>query len=149
MNTKFRKYRISDSDIVSELIHEFYKEYSDCKPMLPQKIARTFDSLTKHPDRGTIMVFENDGQVIGYSILVNYWSNEFGGNIINIDEVYVKKDFRSQGIARAFIKYLLDRNIGKAVALQLEVTPNNIMACNLYKSIGFKLCENRIYYLKI
>lgn len=149
MDIKYRKFKNSDSKIVAELIQNLYLEDPSEKPMLIQKIQNTFNSLTKHPDRGTIMVLENEGEIIGYAILINFWSNEFGGNIVNIDEIYIKKEFRSQGIGTNFIKYLAENKFGNSVSLQLEVTVRNTKARKLYESLGFKLHKNNIYDLEL
>lgn len=49
------------------------------------KIEKTFTALLLEPSRRTIMVFEAAHEIVGYSILINFWSNEFGGNILIID----------------------------------------------------------------
>ena len=110
--------------------------------MSVQKIQSTFDSLTKYPDRGSIVVFEYEKEVVGYALLINFWSNEFGGNILNIDELYIKKEWRSQGVGTGFIKYLMSSKPAGAIALQLEVTPGNHKARKLYTKLGFKPRKN-------
>ena len=149
MDIKYRKFKTSDRKIVAELIQNLYREDPDGKPMSPQKIQNTFDSLKDDSDRGTIIVFEHESAIIGYAILINFWSNEFGGNILNIDELYIKKKFRSQGIGTKFIKYLAENKFGDSVALQLEVTSGNAKARKLYESLGFKLHENDTYDLEL
>lgn len=61
------------------------------------------------------------------------------GNIIDIDELYIKKKFHSQGIGTNFIKYLAENKFGTSVAPQLKVTSENTKARKLYESLGFKL----------
>lgn len=147
MEIKYRRFKASDSKVVAGLIQNLYREDSDGKPTSPQKIQNTFDSLIKHPDRGAIMVLEHQKGIIGYAILINFWSNEFGGNIIDIDELYIKEGFRSQGIGTNFIKHLAENKFGNSVALRLEVTPGNKKARKLYESLGFKLHKNNTYDL--
>lgn len=142
MNIKYRQFRPSDGEVVAELIQDLYQQDPSDRPMLPQKITATFDSLTSHPDRGCILVIEHENEIAGYSIIINFWSNEFGGNVSFIDELYIKKEFRAKGIGTDFIKYLAENKFGNAVALRLEVTPQNKKARKLYESIGFKLHKN-------
>jgi len=142
MDIKYRQFKIQDSEVVAELIQDLYREDPSDRPMLPQKIAKTFDSLTRHPELGCIMIFEYENEIVGYSIIINFWSNEFGGNIGFIDELYVKKEFRCKSIGTNFIKYLAENKFGGAVALRLEVTPDNKKARKLYESIGFKPHKN-------
>jgi ribosomal protein S18 acetylase RimI-like enzyme len=147
MEVQYRKFQTSDSNIVTGLIQSLYREDPSDKPMSPNKIQDTFDALTNHPDRGTIILFDLNGEVIGYSILINFWSNEFGGNILTIDELYIKKAFRSQGIGTRFIQYLAETRFGNSVVIQLEVTPDNVKARKLYESLGFRLHKNSMFDL--
>ena len=78
---------------------------------------------------------------IGYAVLIPYWSNEYGGDVLHIDELYVKPDYRGRGIATRFIKQILGSKHG-AVAFQLEVTPTNTRAENYYRKLGFRKSKN-------
>ena len=79
MNITYRQFRTSDKKTVVELIKSLYREDPEGKPVFDEKINKTFNQLTKHPDKGTIMIVEVDSKIIGYSILINFWSNEYGG----------------------------------------------------------------------
>lgn len=147
MYITYRNFNPSDSQILIELILNLYVEDPGARPMTAQNIQRTLDFLFEHPNRGTIMLIENEGEIIGYSTLINFWSNEYGGNIVIIDELFIKKEFRSQGIGAEFLRYLVNRKFADAVALQLEVTTNNLKARKLYESLGFKLHKNHFYNL--
>ncbi len=142
MSVKYRRFKTEDGAAVAELIRSLYREDPSDRPMLPEKISGTFDSLANHPDRGCIIVLESETGIVGYSIVINFWSNEYGGNVSFIDELYIKKEFRGGGIGTNFIKYLAESKFGNAVALRLEVTPNNKKARKLYESLGFKLHKN-------
>lgn len=149
MNIRYRPFNASDSEEVALFIQDLYREDPGNRPVSPQKIQKTFDSLTEHPDRGSIVVIERGGERAGYAILVNFWSNEFGGNIVDIDELYVKKEFRSQGIATGFIRYLAENRPGDSVALRLEVTPANNRARQLYEKLGFKRIRNDTLHMEL
>jgi len=149
MNVVYREFKSADGDTVAELIKSLYREDPEGKPMTDEKIRKTIDELTRHPDKGTILVLDLDGEIIGYAILLNIWSNEFGGNIVNIDELYVKEEFRRKGIATNFIKHLATSKFGNAVALSIETTPGNKKARALYEKIGFKQNKNDLLILDI
>ena len=129
------------------MILGLYSEDPSDKIVDQKKIDKTFQALLEEPTRGSIIVFEQGAEIVGYSILVNFWSNEFGGNILIIDELFVRKEFRSRGIASQFIAYLKQIQFGDSVALQLEVTPDNYRALALYTSLGFKRHKNNYYDL--
>lgn len=149
MEIKYRQFKTSDWKVVTELMQNLSKEDFTGSVISVENIQKTLDTLTKHPERGTILLLENKKEAIGYAILINFWSNEFGGNILNIDELYIKKEFRSQGIGTNFIKYLAENKFGNSVFLQLEITPGNKRAKKLYKSLGFKLHEYETLKLKL
>jgi GNAT superfamily N-acetyltransferase len=78
-----------------------------------------------------------DETLCGYALLIPYWSNEFGGMILVVDELLVERPLRGQGIARSFFAFIEHDRPFDAVALALEVTPENAPARKLYTSMGF------------
>lgn len=149
MKPTYRPFKKSDESAISELIFNLYEEDPNYKKVSPEKIKKTFEMLRTQPERGNILVMELKQEIIGYAILINYWSNEFGGNILNIDELFIKKEYRAQGIGTDFIKYLAQSKFGESVALELEVTPENTPALRLYKRLGFKVYKNQILDLEL
>ncbi len=129
---------MSDAHNVSGMIKGLYSEDPSGKTMTDEKIQSTFAQFEDHPDKGTIMVFEKDGRTVGYAILVNYWSNEYGGSILFLDELYVVPSERGSGIGSEFIGYLKEKRLCGSVAILLEVHPDNINANNFYKREGFR-----------
>ena len=142
MKINYRPFKDSDKEIISGLIQDLYKEDNSIRPMSEEKIRRTFAEFESNPGKGSIVIIEKDNNIAGYSILINFWSNEFGGNILFVDELYIKKEFRGQSIATDFIRYLSENRSEETVALQLQVTPENIKARRLYERLGFKLHKN-------
>ncbi len=140
MNIHFRLCAPADRPTVSEFILQLYREDLDptSQPMTQAKIERTFDWLDAHPGAGTVMVFEQDAKLVGYAILINFWSNEYSGNALTIDELFVAPAFRSKGIATEFIEYLAREHYADAVEIQLEVAPRNTRARALYERLGFR-----------
>lgn len=137
-NIRYRKIKASEKKIVTGLIKDFYKEIPGIRGITDEKIKKTFSAFAKDPGKGQIVVIEKDKTIAGYAVLANFWSNEWGGNVLFLDEIYLKPDFRGQGIGRGFINYLIKKKYNRATAIQLEVAPTNKQAKALYKSIGFK-----------
>ena len=103
----------------------------------PEKFPATIDRFLAEPSRGRVLLFMRDDAVAGYALLIPYWSNEFGGIVVLIDELLVEKEFRGQGIARSFFTFIEHDRPFDAVALALEVSPKNERARALYESMGF------------
>jgi len=126
------------ADQVLRMMRELYATDAPDLHVDPGKFPRTIDRLLAEPSRGCILLFMRDGVLAGYALLIPYWSNEFGGIVLLVDELLVESAFRGQGIARAFFAFIdVDRPFD-AVALALEVSPKNNAARSLYESMGFE-----------
>ncbi len=130
-----------DQAEVRAMIHELNLEDPEGLPASDEKIQRTFEHLEKHPDQASIRVITVEGEIVGYSILINFWSNEYGGIILDIDELFIKKEFRGKGLATAFIEDLKSTGFNGCVALSLGTYPGNEKARALYTRLGFKSPE--------
>ena len=66
-------------------------------------------------------------------------SMEFGSALGVIDDLFVRPEFRRQGIASALLADLLAACTSLDVAaVQVEVDPDNVAAAKLYAAIGLK-----------
>ncbi len=149
MKISYRAFENSDGETVAGLIKKLYEEIPSEKSMTLEKIQRTFAAFSKNPSLGEIKLLEKKGEIFGYAILVNFWSNEFGGNILIIDEIYIKEEFRSLGIASDFINHLAKKRHNHSVAIQLEVSPENVKASELYRKLGFEPHKNNMLDLDL
>ena len=142
METKFRPLKPTDYSELKRMIHALYVEDPVNEPITDEKIRKTVTELRNKPCKGKIIIFEKDNVTIGYSILIFYWSNEFGGDILHIDELYVKPEHRERGAASCFFKHIAQTYADKIVAARLEVSPSNTRAMNYYQKLGFKKARN-------
>lgn len=110
-------------------------------PVDETRFPLTIDFYLANPSRGRIILFEEGISLRGYALLVPFWSNEFGGHVVVVDELFVTPEARNRGIARNFFRFLGKQRPFDAVALALEVNPGNTGALRLYQSLGFS-CRN-------
>lgn len=149
----YRPMDASEQELVRTMIKAFYQNAeTDVVPdgdsgMNDEKITRTFRQFQAWPQTGTILVIENQAGIIGYSILVNFWSNEYGGTILVIDELYVSEPFRGKGVGSAFLKHLIRSRYNHWVGLKLEVLPYNTDALRLYEKLGFRKSDRSYLFL--
>ena len=139
----FRPYETSDKTALGSMILNLYADDPSVHVMSLEKANLTIETLSRHPSKGQIIVFEQGGEVVGYAILIFYWSNERGGDVVMIDELFVRTEYRSQGVGGHFFDFLFQHYQDKATAFQLEVTPNNDRAYRFYNGLGFELAKNR------
>jgi len=126
------------ADQVRRLMHELYSADAPDLGVDPAHFPATIDRLLLEPSRGRILLFMREGALAGYALLVPYWSNEFGGDVLLVDEILVEKAYRGQGIARAFFAFVAETLPFNAVAMALEVSPKNGRARALYEEMGFQ-----------
>ncbi len=142
MPISFRPYEVKDHAILSQYIFNLYLEDAGGQTMNQKKIDQTIAALATRPDLGRFVLFDFLKKTVGYALLINYWSNEYGGVICHIDEIYVNKKVRGKGIATSFVRYLQQQK-DQYVGLELEVMPANNRALQLYHKLGFKPGRNR------
>lgn len=142
----FRAAQLRDLAAITPMALAFYAEETYDAPMTAAKISRTLQELSEHPAKGQVWVFDGENTVIGYAIIIHYWSNEYGGNIAVIDEIYTLPEWRRRGIARDFIEFIATLPALDAVALMLEVVPTHQGAMAYYQRLGFEPDSNRHFF---
>ncbi len=140
-----------EDDAIIELCVALYEEDPASEPVPREHHVRTLSRLRAETVRGRVSVLEIDSALCGYAILISYWSNELGGEICTIDEVYVIASQRNRGHTSALIESIA-RGDGpwpsRPVALELEVTPDNARARALYERLGFAQKRNTTMRMK-
>ncbi len=129
-------------DSLFEMIFHFYKEYEPNHIISKESINDTIIHLTHHPENGSIQaIYDNENTLCGYTILIKYWSNEYQGYLLYIDELYIIPAKRSLGYGRAAIS-AVEKSSHGIKALMLEVSPKNTRAQSLYETLGFEANKN-------
>jgi ribosomal protein S18 acetylase RimI-like enzyme len=137
----FELYQEPDFEELATMIFALYTEDPEGERLTLEKIRLTVTEAEKHKDKLAIWIFRRKGIVAGYGILNFFWSNEYGGDIVNIDEIYVKSEARGLGIATMFIESL-SLMYPKGCALKLEASHSNMNAIKFYRQIGFEEAPN-------
>jgi GNAT superfamily N-acetyltransferase len=141
-----------DDEVVVAMCDALNREDPGPMPVAPEQTRRTLTVLRREPSRGLAVVAELDGQVIGYAFLIAFWSNELGGEVCEIDEIYVLPEQRGNGYGRSLFESLARGELwpNAPVALALGTTPDNERARRLYERMGFRAVGvsmvRRLYY---
>ena len=80
-------------------------------------------------------VFEENGEILGYGMIAKSFSTEFGKPCIWVEDLYLKPEYRGQGIGSKFFKYL-EQNYTDCI-FRLEVEEENERAIHVYEKNGF------------
>lgn len=137
-----------DSAAIIDLCAKLYAEDPGENRYTPAPIIlATLSELLSNPPRGRAVVLEQDEVICGYALLITFWSNEYGGEVVVVDELYVLPAFRQRGYASQLFAILRtpDNPLwpNRPGAIFLEVSPTNTRAMAFYSKLGFKLQSNR------
>lgn len=127
------------------MCRELNREDPGPDPVPDDNVRRTLSALRAEPIRGCAVVLEIEGKVEGYALLISFWSNELGGQVCNIDELYVRPLVRRRGYATKLVRDLVQGSPlwpRERVVVELEVTPQNEQARALYFRLGFQAVKN-------
>jgi ribosomal protein S18 acetylase RimI-like enzyme len=127
----------ADDDAVVSLCLALNVEDPGPAPVSEDQVRRSLSELRSRPLRGKASVLEVGGLVQGYALLIAFWSNELGGDVCVIDEIYVAPDFRGRGYVTALFEALQDVWGRPIVAAALETSPGNVRADAFYRRLGF------------
>jgi|SRR5271170_1136412 len=122
----------SDDQTIVSMCLELNSEDPGPTPVPPEQVQRTLSTLREQPHRGRAVVCIKDRRVVGYALLISFWSNE----------LYVAPQYRRSGLATNLLQRLAEGGQSlwpaKPVALALEVAPQNHRAMALYRRLGFR-----------
>lgn len=128
-----------DDDVLVELCRRLYLEDPSSLLGAARPMRETLAILRREPWRGLAVALVAGPQVVGYALVIAYWSNEFGGEVCAVDELYVTPEFRGHGHGTALFEAIERGDIWPApvVAIAVGTTSDNARARRLYERLGF------------
>lgn len=136
-----RKINKEDEKEFFDMVCTFYSSDAVTHNINIENVRKTFDNAVLELDESLIVhIIEKDDRICGYSILAVYWSNEAGGKTVQIEEIFIKNEFRGKGLAKDYFNFLFEK-FDFARRFRLEATSVNLKAINFYKSLGFKALD--------
>jgi GNAT superfamily N-acetyltransferase len=132
----FRPIAARDRASYLALSQEFYQTDAVCHPLPADHAARTFDLLMTGTPYAACLMADFAGQPVGYALLALTWSQEAGGPVVWVEELYLRPAFQGQGAGTALLR-LIRKNYPEAARFRLEVSAANARAAALYERDGF------------
>jgi hypothetical protein len=115
----WRQAREQDDDAIVAMTAALQAEDPAPQPVPLEHMRRTLAVLRREPLRGCAVVFDDGAGAVAYALLTAVWSNELGGEVRVIDELYVA-----------------------------PVSPDNTRARALYARLGFAPVRNTVMRAK-
>ncbi|WP_096189428.1 GNAT family N-acetyltransferase [Evansella halocellulosilytica] len=103
-----------------------------------EELLKTIDLALSEHSGAEIFIAEKDDEVIGCAFLNSGIGLDKGGPYIWLNDLYVKKIYRRQGVAKKLLlKVLYWAEQENFKGIELETGINNIATKKLYNSLGF------------
>ena len=101
-------------------------------------IAGVTEQLLRDPSLGRVWFIAVDGQNVGYIVMAFDYSLEYRGRGAWVDEFFVRRAYRGQGIGTQALEFFAQqaKKLGVAV-IHLEVNHGN-PALELYRRLGYE-----------
>ena len=139
-----RKAIHNDIPAISELYHEQFREMSKLIPNFIKEGDQSIEFLEKtiSDDESDILVYENDGTVVGFILLQAKERPDFDfmlpGKYCYIMDVIVTEAHRNKGFGTALMNSAKDwAKKQKCSFINLDVLTTNTNAISLYEKLGF------------
>lgn len=134
---KFVQATHDEVEMLIVMIREFYAHEG---LMFDESITkRALLGLIADKSLGRIFMIFSENKLAGYAVLTFGYSLEFHGRDAFVDELFLRDEYRNQGIGKRTLQYLVDVCAAEGVkALHLEVDRGNTPAQAVYRKFGFK-----------
>lgn len=143
-----RRLQKKDKEILLTLIAEFYDSDAVLAPVDPAYHKATYDVCISDSPIAEGFIFECGGEVVGYAVTTRSYSCEAGGEIVWIEEVYVRENYRGQGAGAQFFETLRTA-YPNARRFRLEVEEENEKAIRFYKRLGYDFLDYKQMILDV
>lgn len=136
MSSTIRTMTIDDKDEVINMMRVFYTSPAVSSDGSEEIYANDVDNCVGDCPFVEGYIFQDGENIQGYGMVAKSFSTEFGKQCIWIEDLYVKEQYRGQGIGSRFLAYV-EKKYPNAI-LRLEVEEENLPAIKVYEKCGFE-----------
>ena len=131
----------NDRELYLKLSKGFYSGEATLHEANLDFICRTFEECAKgNSPYARAVLLEEAGKTAGFGLFSFTWSNESGGLVVLLEELYVTPECRGMRVGSQFMDWMLEE-YRDATRIRLEVTRTNDGARRLYARYGFELLD--------
>lgn len=142
---EIRRATQDDTQVIAEFNIAMAKETEDMQ-LDPSTVLAGVQALVANPQLGFYLVATNNSDVVGVLMVTNEWSDWRNGVFWWIQSVFVRSDFRRQGIYRSLYEKVQELSSNDNVCgYRLYVEKDNNSAQQTYKKLGMSETHYRMY----
>jgi ribosomal protein S18 acetylase RimI-like enzyme len=136
LETTFKAAEANHLALLIEMMRDFYQH--DHLSFDKGAALAALRQILADESVGRVYLMLAGEEVVGYIVLTLGFSLEYHGRDAFIDEIYVKENYRGQGIGKKALQFIEEvcRELGVR-ALHLEVERTNTNAQAMYRRTGF------------
>lgn len=128
-----------DKEAYIAMSHEFYSMDAVLHAIPREHMEETFQLvMDQSPYVKGYMILRGENPA-GYGLLSLTHSNEVGGLVVFIEEVFILPVYRGLGLGTEFLEFVKREFSSYARRFRLEVSLQNKQAQELYERLGYKL----------
>lgn len=135
-----RHLKAEDQAVFLAFCQDFYSGGAVLHAVDPDNFRRTFEACVSGTPYTEGFLLEVDGQPAGYILVSHTWSNEVGGMVALLEELYFTPEFRGKGLGTQALEWFREQ-YASARRLRLEVNRENEGAIRLYQRKGYHFLE--------
>jgi len=136
----------SDAPVIAEFNRRMAWE-TERLQLDPETLRQGVTAVLDDTAKGVYYLAETGGTVVGQLMITYEWSDWRNGNLWWIQSVFVKEEFRGQGVFRALFKHL--HNLARADAgvagLRLYMHSDNAAARQTYERLGMQHSDYEVF----
>ena len=131
MSTNIRKMTEADRTVVVDMMRTFYHSPAVFTNGSEEIYNNDVTACVGESPYAEGFIFENEKEIAGYGMIAKSFSTEFGKPCIWVEDLYLKEEYRGEGIGSSFFKQYPN------TIMRLEVEGDNIRAVTVYKKNGY------------
>lgn len=122
------------------MCQEFYRSSAVLHEIPAAYMEETFRRVTSGSPyaRGYILSKDEHSEPSGYLLTSITYSNEAGGLVLWLEELYLRESARGLGLGSEAMEYVKKNRPADVKRLRLEVTAHNSGAIRLYERLGYE-----------
>ncbi|MGN1042706.1 MAG: GNAT family N-acetyltransferase [Christensenellales bacterium] len=130
-----------DKDFFIDSCREFYSSSAVMHAVSEKNFEKTFSLLMQENPYARCYIYETEGKKAAYLLISITYSNECGGIVVWLEEMFVLPRYRSRGIGSELFRYVENEYKNAACRFRLEATRENERAIALYKKLGYHVFD--------
>ena len=127
----------ADRNLYLLFAQAFYSMGAVAHPIPRSHLVATFEQLMESDTYAKAYMIESCGKPVGYALTAKTFSQEAGGYVVWIEELFILPEHRHKGLATEFFKFVKETIEPTVARVRLEVTEHNKEAISLYEKQGF------------